>query len=105
MKNSLIREVTAKYIGTRRKSSKISDSSDAAPFLRKLVKDEEKEHFIALYLDSGHCIKTYSVVSIGTLNACQVHSREVFRPAILVAAASVIVAHNLCDAPHKLCYV
>ena len=31
---------------------------------------------------------------IGSLNASIVHPREVFRPAILASAASIIVAHN-----------
>ena len=35
-----------------------------------------------------------STVSTGTLTASLVHPREVFKPAILRAAASVIVVHN-----------
>jgi oligoribonuclease (3'-5' exoribonuclease) len=34
-----------------------------------------------------------------------VHAREVFRLAIVTAANSLIVMHNLCVAAHKLCYV
>ena len=37
------------------------------------------------------CINT---VSIGSLNASLVHPREVFKPAILANAASIILAHN-----------
>lgn len=45
-------------------------------------------------------------VALGTLSFCPVHPREVFKPAILASADSVIVAHNhpLCGAPHKGCY-
>lgn len=94
MESSLIREVTAKYIGARKKSERIREAGDAAPFIRKLIKDPEREHFIALYLNGTHEVKTYSVVSIGLLNSAPVHPREVFRGAILVGSASIIVAHN-----------
>lgn len=94
MENSLIREVTAKYIGARKKSERIGEARDAVPFIRKLLKDTDKEHFIALYLNGANEVRTFSIVTIGLLNSTQVHPREVFRPAILVGAASIIVAHN-----------
>jgi DNA repair protein RadC len=34
------------------------------------------------------------VISIGSLNASIVHPREVFRPAIVLCAASLVLAHN-----------
>jgi len=34
------------------------------------------------------------VISIGTLNASLVHPREVFEPAVVLHAASIVVAHN-----------
>lgn len=33
-------------------------------------------------------------VTIGLLNTTQVHAREIFRPAILDAAASIMLVHN-----------
>jgi len=36
----------------------------------------------------------YHLVSRGTLDACLVHAREVFRAAIAGGAAAIIVAHN-----------
>lgn len=54
----------------------------------------EREHFVALYLDSRRrLIKSHSV-SVGTLDSSLVHPREVFREAIRLAASAVIVAHN-----------
>ncbi len=50
--------------------------------------------FFALLLDSKNRLLRDEVVSIGTLTASLVHPREVFRPAIREAAASIIVAHN-----------
>ena len=34
-----------------------------------------------------------------------IHPRRVFRGALSAGAAKVILVHNLCDEPHKLCYV
>lgn len=53
-----------------------------------------KEHFLALYLDARNVLIRQEVISIGSLNANIVHPREVFRPAIASAAASVVLAHN-----------
>lgn len=58
--------------------------------LQKLL----KETFHALYLDVKGRLIYDETVSIGTLTMNLVHAREVFRPAIEHAAASVILAHN-----------
>jgi DNA repair protein RadC len=34
------------------------------------------------------------MISIGSLNASIVHPREVYRPAIVLSAASLVLAHN-----------
>jgi DNA repair protein RadC len=54
----------------------------------------KKEHFIAFYLDTQNRLIERQIVSIGTLNASLVHPREVFEPAVVLHAASIIVAHN-----------
>ena len=53
-----------------------------------------KEHFLALYLNVRRELLCRETVSIGTLTQSLVHPREVFYPAILHGAASLIVAHN-----------
>jgi DNA repair protein RadC len=53
-----------------------------------------QEHFIVFCLNARGCAISRVVVSIGVLNASLVHPREVFYPAILHNAASVIMAHN-----------
>lgn len=63
-------------------------------YLKKLIGYEQKEYFVALYLDTtNHLIETRTI-SIGTLNTSLVHPREVFKPAVSLHAASIIVAHN-----------
>ena len=63
-------------------------------YLEPEVNGLEKEHFYAMLLDSKNRLIREEVVSVGTLTASLVHPREVFRPAIRDAAASIIVAHN-----------
>ncbi len=53
-----------------------------------------KEHFAVLLLNARHEMQGREVVSIGSLNASIVHPREVFLPAILHSAASVVLVHN-----------
>jgi len=65
-----------------------------ADFVRSILTDNSREHFVALYLDGAHQVTSYSIVSIGTANASMVHPREVFQRAILAGAVSIIIAHN-----------
>jgi DNA repair protein RadC len=53
-----------------------------------------REHFVVLLLNARHELQCRETVSIGSLNASIVHPREVFLPAILHSAASVILVHN-----------
>lgn len=54
----------------------------------------KREHFVVLLLNARHEIQCRETVSIGSLNASIVHPREVFLPAILHSAASVVLVHN-----------
>ena len=59
-----------------------------------LMEDLDREVFRAALLDSQNGLLRDVVVSEGTLSASLVHPREVFKPAILESAASVILLHN-----------
>lgn len=65
-----------------------------ANYLREKIGKEKKEHFLILCLDTRNNLIKINEVSIGSLNASIVHSREVFAEAIKNKAASVILAHN-----------
>jgi len=58
------------------------------------IRNSKKEHFVAFYLDTQNKLIERQIISIGTLNASLVHPREVFEPAVVGHAASVIIAHN-----------
>lgn len=72
----------------------ISCPDDAAGILEGYFRDKDREHFVILMLNTKNAVTGFHTVSIGTLDASLVHPREVFKPAILANAASVIAAHN-----------
>ena len=67
---------------------------DVVALVGRKLRSETREHFLVLLLNARHECVAVETVSIGSLNASIVHPREVFRPAILAAAASIVVAHN-----------
>ena len=88
------REVRLSY-GPRRKCEAIKDSRSAAALARRIVDPRaDREHFAGIYLDARNVPLGWRIVSIGTLTGSLVAPREVFRPAILVGAAALIVVHN-----------
>lgn len=92
--SDFVREVTAKYIGPRRRSPVITSPDEAADFIRSVMRDDVREHFVALYLNGANRIASFSLVSIGGAVSAPAHPREVFQPAVLVGAVSLIVGHN-----------
>ena len=90
-----VREVRVNYHGPKRKVFKgIKEAKGAAEIIRKLLPDNSREHFIGLYLNGAHEVIAYSILATGTANACPVHPREIFQPAILSGAIAILVAHN-----------
>jgi DNA repair protein RadC len=67
---------------------------DVVALVGRKLRREQREHFLVLLLNARHECVAVETVSVGSLNASIVHPREVYRPAILAAAASIIVAHN-----------
>jgi DNA repair protein RadC len=59
-----------------------------------LMDDLKREVFRIALLDAQNGLLRDRIVSEGTLSASLVHPREVFKPAILESAASVILLHN-----------
>ncbi len=72
----------------------VRDPVLAARRFRGQLGDGMREEFHALLLDTKNRVLGLRLISIGSLQASIVHPREVFRPAIRCAAASIIVAHN-----------
>lgn len=77
----------------RRKPKAIRTPKDAYRLIRRIGK-EDREHFVVILLNARHVPLGVHVVSIGTLTASLVHPREVFKPAVIANAATVILGHN-----------
>ena len=69
-------------------------STDVAQYFIPRLRDLHKEVFMVLLLDARNCLIRGVTISVGSLTASIVHPREVFKPAILDSAASVIFIHN-----------
>jgi DNA repair protein RadC len=61
---------------------------------RALIERGLQEELHVLTLNAGNRVIRSRQVTVGLLNSTQVHAREVFRPAILDAAAGIILVHN-----------
>lgn len=73
---------------------KITSPQDVAEIFIPRLRDEIKEHFMVVCLNSANKIIKYEVISIGSLNASIVHPREVFKVAIDNNSANIIIIHN-----------
>jgi DNA repair protein RadC len=73
---------------------KVSHPAVAAEVLWTFLEGADREHFVVLLLDTQNQIIGIHTVTVGTLDASLVHPREIFKPAILANAASVVLAHN-----------
>ena len=81
-------------LGVGERSEVIRQPKEAARVFREMM-DERREAFLAIFLDTRHrSLTSPYVISVGSVNASMVHPREVFRPAIEVGAAAIIIAHN-----------
>ncbi len=72
----------------------VRDAQEAASLLAPKLAHQEVEVFAVLALDGKNRPLRRYEVSRGTLTAALVHPREVFRPAIALGAAALILAHN-----------
>lgn len=54
----------------------------------------DREHFWTLVLNTKNRLLRIVEVSVGSLNASIVHPRELFKDAVRLSAASVVVVHN-----------
>ncbi|MGD1822683.1 MAG: RadC family protein [Pleomorphochaeta sp.] len=81
----------------RRKTPKIKqqiiDPEDVHKVIRHYA-SRKQEIFISIAINCAHEILTIDVASMGTINQCIVHPREVFSNAIDNRAVAIIICHN-----------
>jgi DNA repair protein RadC len=83
-------QMQSKWFSTK----KITSPQDVADIFIPLIKDEVKEQFIVVCLNSANKIIKHEIISIGNLNSSVVHPREIFKVAIENNSASIILMHN-----------
>jgi len=75
-------------------NKRVTSPEDVANFFIPLFRDEVKERFMVVCLNSANKIIAYDTISVGNLNSSVVHPREIFKTALEQNAASIILLHN-----------
>ncbi len=72
----------------------IRSSQQVFDTFRPRLAHMDREHMVAVLLDTKHRVLKEVCLSVGCLDSTLVHPREVFRPAVVESAAAVILVHN-----------
>lgn len=72
----------------------ISTPEDVVALCLPQLRGADREHFWVLILNTKNRLLRLAEVSVGSLNASIVHPRELFREAVRLSAAAVVVVHN-----------
>ena len=75
-------------------NQKVTSPQEIADIFIPLLRDDSKERFIVVCLNSSNKIIKHQTISIGNLNSSVVHPREIFKVAIDCSSASIILIHN-----------
>lgn len=75
-------------------NQKVTSPQEIADFFIPMLRDEIKERFMVVCLNSANKIIKHETISIGNLNSSVVHPREIFKVAIDCSSASIILIHN-----------
>jgi DNA repair protein RadC len=75
-------------------NKKITSPQEIAEIFIPILRDDNKEKFIVVCLNSANKIIKHETISIGNLNSSVVHPREIFKVAIDNSSASIILIHN-----------
>ena len=77
-----------------KRGNELSSSRQVFNYFHEKLRDEKREKFFVVLLDSKHCIIKEELISIGSLNLSIVHPREVFITAIRESSESILLIHN-----------
>lgn len=87
-------EFSKRHSLAKQRGKQISCAEDVYEYCSPRLSGKDKEHFIALHLDTKNRITKYDTLSVGILNSSLIHPREVFKSAIKESANSIILVHN-----------
>lgn len=75
--------------------TEITRPEDVFDLMRPIFARSDREHFYVLMLNTkNRLVCDPYEVSVGSLNASIVHPRELFKAAVKVSAASIVITHN-----------
>lgn len=73
---------------------KIYSPEDAARMVGRIVEGMDREYLLVVSLDGAKQLVGVELVAMGTLNQTFAEAREIFKHAILLGAAGLVIAHN-----------
>lgn len=76
------------------KKIKINNPDDVKELLYQEMRFYRKEVVKVLLLDIKHQLMKIETISVGVLDGSIMHPREIFQPAIIESAHSIIIVHN-----------
>jgi DNA repair protein RadC len=77
-----------------KKSIQLTRPEMVFDFMKVEVEMDTQEKFYALYLDTKACLIKKQLLFVGSLSSSLVHPRELFKHAVRLSAASIIIVHN-----------
>ncbi|MDA3936035.1 MAG: DNA repair protein RadC [Actinomycetota bacterium] len=77
-----------------REATTVSTPEDVVALMKPSLVGRGREIFICICLDTKNRVRKIVELSVGSLNASIVHPRELFKEAVMVSAASVVVCHQ-----------
>ena len=72
----------------------IGSPVDVVNVFQTYLEGADREHFCVAMLDRKGNLLGLNTISIGSISSSIVHPREVFKPAIIIGASSIILCHN-----------
>lgn len=76
------------------RQGKLSEPTSAGAFLRAHCAYRDREIFGCIFLDTRHAILAVEDLFFGTVDAAEVHPREILKRALLLNASAVVAFHN-----------
>lgn len=72
----------------------ITDPDLAIMYFQTMLEDDEREVFMALFLDNQNRVLRQEKMFFGTINQTSVYPREIVKAALKYNAAAILIAHN-----------
>ena len=86
--------VKIQLVREKAESYQISEPEDINNLLMRYLKNEDRENFVAVLLDTQMNVNGIHTISIGDSESAIVTPREVFKSAILTNSCAIVVGHN-----------